>query len=71
MITCINTNISTHFIKHLFKCINRSSNITKIHLEFKKENDKIKCKELYIQLNQEIRDLKSDLINNKIENSKE
>ena len=70
MITCINTNISTHFIKHLFKYINCLFKEPK-SLEIKKENDKIKRKELYKQLNQEIRDLKSDLINNKIENSKE
>jgi hypothetical protein len=70
MITCINTNISTHFIKHLFKYINCLFKEPKL-LEIKKENDKEKRKELYKQLNQEIRDLKSDLINNKIENSKE
>jgi hypothetical protein len=70
IITCINTNISTHFVKHLFKYINCLFKEPK-SLEIKKENDKIKRKELYKNLNQEIRDLKSDLINNKIENSKE
>ena len=70
MITCINTNISTHFIKHLFRYINSIFKEPKI-IEIKKEKDKIKRKELYKNLNQEIRDLKSDLINNKIENSKE
>lgn len=70
MITCINTNISTHFVKHLFKYINCLFKEPK-SLEIKKEKDKIKRKELYKNLNQEIRDLKSDLINNKIENSKE
>jgi len=70
MITCINTNISTHFVKHLFKYINCLFKEPKL-LEIKKENDKEKRKELYKILNQEIRDLKSDLINNKIENSKE
>jgi len=70
MITCINTNISTHFVKHLFKYINCLFKEPK-SLEIKKETDKEKCKELYKELNQEIRDLKSDLINNKIENSKE
>ena len=70
MITCINTNISTHFVKHLFKYINCLFKEPK-SLEIKKEKDKIKRKELYKELNQEIRDLKSDLINNKIENSKE
>ena len=70
MITCINTNISTHFVKHLFKYINCLFKEPK-SLEIKKENNKEKRKELYKQLNKEIRDLKSDLINNKIENSKE
>jgi len=70
MITCINTNISTHFIKHLFKYINCLFKEPKM-LEIKKEKDKEKRKELYKQLNQEIRDLKTDLINNKIEKSKE
>jgi hypothetical protein len=70
MITCINTNISTHFVKHLFKYINCLFKEPKL-FEIKKEKDKIKRKELYKNLNQEIRDLKSDLINNKIENSKE
>ena len=70
MITCINTNISTHFIKHLFKYINCLFKEQK-SIEIKKEKDKEKRKELYKELNQEIRDLKSDLINNKIQNSKE
>jgi hypothetical protein len=70
MITCINTNISTHFVKHLFKYINCLFKEPK-SLEIKKETDKEKRKELYKILNQEIRDLKSDLINNKIDNSKE
>ena len=69
MITCIKTNISTHFVKHLFKYINCLFKEPKT-LEIKKEKDKEKRKELYKELNQEIRDLKSDLINNKIENSK-
>ena len=70
MISCINTNISTHFVKHLFKYINCLFKEPK-SLEIKKETDKEKRKGLYKELNQEIRDLKSDLINNKIENSKE
>lgn len=70
MITCINTNISTHFVKHLFKYINCLFKEPK-SIEIKKETNKEKRKELYKQLNQEIRDLKSDLINNKIEISKE
>jgi hypothetical protein len=70
MITCINTNISTHFVKHLFKYINCLFKYPK-SVEIKKEKDKEKRKELYKELNKEIRDLKSDLIQNKIENSKE
>jgi hypothetical protein len=70
MITCIHTNISTHFIKHIFKYINCLFKEQK-SIEIKKEKDKEKRKELYKELNQEIRDLKSDLINNKIQNSKE
>lgn len=70
MITCINTNISTHFVKHLFKYINCLFKEPK-SLEIKKETNKERRKELYKELNQEIRDLKNDLINNKIENSKE
>ena len=70
MITCINTNISTHFIKHLFKYINCLFKEPKT-TEIKKEKDKEKRKELYKELNQEICDLKSDLLNNKIECSKE
>ncbi len=70
IITCIKNNISTHFIKHLFKYINCLFKEPK-SIEIKKEKDKNKRKELYKELNQEIRDLKSDIINNKIENSKE
>jgi len=59
MITCIHTNISTHFIKHLFKYINCLFKESK-SLEIKKERDKIKRKELYKNLNKEIRDLKNE-----------
>jgi len=69
MITCINTNISTHFVKHLFKYINCLFKYPK-SMEIKQEKDKEKRKELYKELNQEIRNLKSDLIQNKIEQSK-
>ena len=69
MITCIHTNISTHFVKHLFKYINLLFKEPK-SIEIKTEKDKQKRKELYKGLNQDIRDLKSDLINNKIEVSK-
>lgn len=69
MITCLETNISTHFMKYLFKYINivfkePKSNIIKL------EKDKEKRKQLYKELNEEIRNLKSDLINNKIVDSK-
>ena len=40
-------------------------------IEIKKEKDKEKRKEMYKELNQEIRNLKSDVINNKIECSNE
>jgi len=45
MITCINTNISTHFVKHLFKYINCLFKQPKT-LEIKQEKDKEKRKEL-------------------------
>ena len=70
MLTCITTNISTHFIKYLFKYINCVFKIPKSNI-IKLEKDKAKRKELYKQLNEDIRNLKSDLINNKIEDSKE
>jgi hypothetical protein len=66
IITCINTNISEHFIKHLFKYINCLFKEPQ-SLEIKKEKDKDKQKELYKKLNEEIRNLKNDIINNKIE----
>lgn len=70
MTTCLETNISTHFIKHLFRYINCLFKDPKSK-EIKLEKDKEKRKELYKELNAEIRDLKSDLINNKIEDSKD
>ena len=69
MITCITTNISTHFIDHLFRyihCLFKQSRL----IEIKTIKDKEKRKELYKVLNQDIRDLKSDLINDKIKLSK-
>ena len=66
MITCIQTNISTHFIEHLFKYINCLFKYPRT-IEIKKEKDKEKRKEMYKELNQEIRNLKNDVINNKIE----
>jgi len=70
MLRCIETNISTHFIKYLFKYINCLFKIPKSQV-IKQEKDKEKRKEMYKELNKEIRDLKSDLINNNIEDSKE
>lgn len=69
MITCLETNISTHFTKYLFKYINCTFKDPKSKV-IKLEKDKEKKKELYRQLNEEIRNLKSDLINNKILDSK-
>ena len=70
MITCLETNISTHFIKHLFRYINCLFKDPKFK-EIKLEKDKEKRKLMYKELNEEIRNLKSDLINNKILDSKE
>ena len=64
MITCLETNISTHFIKHLFKYINCVFKEPKTKI-IKQEKDKEKRKELYKELNEDLRNLKSDLINNK------
>ena len=70
MLRCIETNISTHFLKHLFKLINCNFKKPKTD-EIKKEKDKSKRKELYKELNEEIRNLKNDLINKQILDSKE
>ena len=69
MLTCLKTNISTHFIKHLFRYINCLFKDPKSKL-IKLEKDKLKRKEMYNELNEEIRHLKSDLINNNIVDSK-
>ena len=69
MITCLETNISTHFIKHLFRYINCLFKDPKTK-QIKLEKDKEKRKVMYKELNEEIRNLKSDLINNKILDSK-
>ena len=69
MLRCIETNISTHFLKHLFKLINCQFKKPK-SLEIKKEKNKEKRKELYKQLNEDIRNLKSDIIDRQILNSK-
>lgn len=70
MITCLETNISTHFIKYLFRYINCLFKDPKTK-QIKLEKDKEKRKLMYKELNEEIRHLKSDLINNKILDSKE
>lgn len=69
MITCLETNISTHFIKYLFRYINCIFKDPKSK-EIKFEKDKEKRKKMYKELNEDIRNLKSDLINNKIVDSK-
>jgi len=69
MITCITTNISTHFTDHLFRYIHCLFKQARL-IEIKTIKDKEKRKELYKVLNQDIRDLKSDLINDKIKLSK-
>ena len=68
--TCIETNIKTHFFKHLFKYINCLFKIPKA-TEIKKETDKEKRKLMYRELNEEIRNLKNDIVNRKIETCKE
>jgi len=68
MFTCLETNISTHFIKHLFRYINCLFKEPKSKL-IKLEKDKEKKKVIYKELNEEIRNLKSDLINNQIVDS--
>ena len=70
MFTCLETNISTHFIKHLFRYINCLFKDPKSK-QIKLEKDKEKRKEMYKELNEEIRNLKSDLVNNKIVASKD
>ncbi len=59
MLRCIETNISTHFLKHLYKYINVKFKKPKSE-EIKKEKDKAKSKELYKELNIDIRNLKSE-----------
>jgi len=70
MLRCIETNISTHFLKHLYKYINIKFKKPKSE-EIKKEKDKAKRKELYKELNADIRNLKSDIIDRQILDSKE
>lgn len=70
MVTCINSNISLHFVKHLSKYINElfKNPISKLIKEtFISKNVR---KELYKNLNSDIRNLKNDLFNDKIEDSK-
>jgi hypothetical protein len=70
MTTCIKTNISTHFLKHLYKYINIKFKKPK-NDEIKKNKDKKQRKELYKQLNEDIRNLKSDIVERRIIDSKE
>ena len=70
ILRCIETNISTHFLKHLYKYINVKFKKPKSE-EIKKEKDKAKRKELYKELNTDIRNLKSDIIDKQILDSKE
>lgn len=70
MITCLETNISTHFVKYLFRYINCVFKEPKSKI-IKEEKDKLKRKEMYKELNEDIRNLKSDLINDEISDSKE
>ena len=70
MLRCIETNISTHFLKHLYKYINIKFKRPKSD-EIKKEKDKSKRKELYKELNTDVRNLKSDIIGRQILDSKE
>ena len=70
MLRCIETNISTHFLKHLYKYINVKFKKPKSE-EIKKEKDKLKRKELYKELNNDIRNLKYDIIDRHILDSKE
>ena len=70
MVTCNNSNISLHFVKHLSKYINElfKNPISKLIKEtFISKNVR---KELYKNLNSDIRNLKNDLFNDKIEDSK-
>lgn len=65
MLTCITTNISTHFVKHLFKyinCIHRDEQAAVIKTE---KNNDIR-KKLYNKLNSDVKSLKTALINNDI-----
>ena len=61
MLTCITTNLSTHFIQHLSRYLNLAFKVPQakvIHL-IKEQSQR---KEHYKALNKEIRDLKTDLI---------
>ena len=69
MITCINNNISLHFVKHLSKYINelfKNPTAKLIKETFINKNVRKELK----NLNNDIRNLKNDLFNNKIKDSK-
>jgi hypothetical protein len=69
MITCINNNISIHFIKYLGKYINELfKNPVSKQIKENYKDKKVR-KEMYKQLNLEIKQLKNDLFNDKIEES--
>ena len=69
MITCINNNISIHFIKYLSKYINELfKNPVSKQIKENYKDKKVR-KEMYKQLNLEIKQLKNDLFNDKIEES--
>ena len=68
MMTCLETNISTHFIDYLFKYVNckwKKPQEAIIH----KIKDKAERKKAYQLLNADIQHLKSDLIEDRIKNS--
>ncbi len=57
MLTWIETNISTHFVKHLFRYINIVHKDTNV-AEIKKEKRKSIRKQLYKELNQRVKNKK-------------
>jgi hypothetical protein len=70
MFTSIETNISVNYIKHLSKYVNCLFGSQR-KKEIKEITDATKRKEEYKILNKDLRDLKTDLIENTIEHSKE
>jgi hypothetical protein len=68
MATCITTNIATHFLKYLYKLINILFR-NPVKEDIKTIQDNAERKRRYALFNAEIRGLKSDLIEDKIETS--